>query len=56
MSKLKKLNMPNYMCPRGVYNLSSPSGSKSKDKENKKVEDTTSDDFEHQTRVSPIFL
>jgi hypothetical protein len=44
------------MCPRGVSILLPPSCSKSKDEGKSKVEDTSSDDSEQQTKLSTIVL
>jgi hypothetical protein len=44
------------MCPGGVSTLSSSSSSKSNDKGKAKAEDTRSDDYDHQTKLSTILL
>ena len=49
-------SLHSYMCPRGVSTFSSPSGNKSKDKGKMKAKDTSSNDSDHQTKLSTIFL
>jgi len=51
-----EFSLLSYMRLGGVSILSSPSDSKSKDKGKMKVEVASSDDFDHQTKLSTIVL